>query len=241
MDNKSHEKLPKVISTFIGFDALVGILSSVTACVLVAVILHESGGWSSRNENWTEGYQNWHPLLMSLAFLILMSPAVLAFEMLPFRRHINKSIHGLLNILSLCAAICGFSIIIDSQNIGEFGHFHSVHSLSGLATLCIFSINAIMAIILYVFKIGGSLRSILKPIHKRLGIWTLICGYSTMVAGMQEYASFGISGDADMCAHAFPIMAYLGLGGIIFNVCKFIDKNDPTEKPLLGEHYIVND
>jgi len=25
MDNKSHEKLPKVISTLIGFDALVGI------------------------------------------------------------------------------------------------------------------------------------------------------------------------------------------------------------------------
>ena len=79
---------------------------------------------------------------MSTAFLLLMTPAVVAFEIYPMARSTNKNLHGLFMGLALISAFAGLAIILDCHNnLTDAGSFKTLHGTVGLFTLIILGIN----------------------------------------------------------------------------------------------------
>eukprot|EP00483_Globobulimina_turgida_P001963 UN01965 len=172
-----------------GFGGM-GILLSLTTMILIFIwILSTDGGSLGLRENTvTTDYFNWHPFLMSIAFLFFMTPATSAFEVLsPFSRNRNKTIHGILQSLAIICIVIGYIIIYDCHIIlSDHGLATSMHSIAGYITISLCGCTFLMGLYLYVMKFGGSLRGELKPFHKRLGLMSLFMGYTTMLMGMTE-------------------------------------------------------
>ena len=221
---------------------------SLAAWVICVVWLfnEDMGGLGSRSNVVTKEYFNWHPFLMSTAFLLFMTPAVVSFEMYPFSRHTNKNIHSILMTGAIISSFGGLAIILDCHNnLTNTGSFLTLHGCVGLFTLIILGINYIGAFVMYVIKLGGSLRGTLKPLHKRLGLLTILMGLTTIAIGVQEKADKGgLTGDALKMTYAIGILVYATIGGTVFTIAKFSDKADvsstKTTKTLNTLGTVVN-
>jgi len=209
-----------------------GLGSSLLTFVLIVIWLMDDklGGLGARSSyKVAVEYFNWHPFLMSLAFLVFMTPAVLSFEVFTFARHTNKSIHGLANTLAFCAAIAGFAIILDCHNDypTSTGSFHTVHGCIGLTTLTLLTINYIAGFVLYGLQWGGSYRATLKPLHKRLGMSCIVLGLANISIGvMEQEKGKNLKGSIHQLTNAIGVMCALTLIALIFSVVKFVDKKD---------------
>lgn len=191
------------------------------------------GGLGMRSSNGvTAQYFNWHPLLMSMAFLIFMTPAILSFEIFPYPRHANKLLHAFVNTLALLAAFAGFGIILDCHNnLSSTGSFHTVHGCVGLVVLSLLAINYFLAFVLYGLQCGGSLRTKLKPLHKRLGFCVITLGFANITLGIfEQELKKQLKGPTHQFTHAIAIACIVTLIGVIFTVVKFIDKKDVDPK-----------
>ena len=74
----------------------------------------DGGGLGIRTNVVTTDYFNWHPVLMGVAFLGLMTPATSAFEVYsPFSRGANKNIHASLQTIAIIVIAVGYIIIWD--------------------------------------------------------------------------------------------------------------------------------
>lgn len=124
-------------------------ISAILACVIAWILIivwietEQMGGLTARDSSGvTKGYFNWHPLLMSTAFLLFMAPAIVAFEVYPMARSTNKNMHGILMGVSFMAAIAGLAIILDCHNtLSDTGSFKTLHGCVGLFTLIILVLN----------------------------------------------------------------------------------------------------
>jgi len=208
-------------------------------CIIIWLNLSQLGsGFGTRQSSGvTIQYFNWHPLLMSMAFLIFMTPAVLSFEIFPYPRHANKLLHGFCNTLALLSAFAGFAIILDCHNnLSSVGSFHSVHGCVGLVVLSIFAINYLLAFVLYALQWGGTLRAKLKPLHKRLGFCVITLGFMNMTLGIfEQELKRNLKGPTHQFTHAIAIACVVTLIAVIFTLVKFIDKKDldPKYTPIV--------
>jgi len=211
----------------------VGIALSLLSMILIIVWLasEEGGGLGQREDSVTAAYFNWHPLLMSLAFLALMTPATSAFEVYaPFHRNVNKNIHATMQTLAVVLVICGYAIIYDCHvGLGDAGLANSMHSVAGYLTMSFVALNYSMALVLYVLKWGGSWRGTLKPLHKRLGILSLLMGYATILMGMTEKAN-GSEGATLVLTQVVVGLIVLTTLSVTFSIVKFVDKKGAEHK-----------
>jgi len=202
--------------------------------IVIWLNLDQIGGLGPRpSSGVTAEYFNWHPFMMSLGFLVCMTPAVTSFEILPFSRHTNKTIHGILNVLAVLAAGGGFYIILDCHNnLSNNGSFHTVHGCIGLTTLITCALNFFLGFFLYVVQIGGSLRATLKPFHKRLGFATVIIGLANIALGlMEQELKKGVTGPTHQLTNAIGVAIAITILSVIFTVAKFVDKKDVEDHP----------
>jgi len=210
-----------------------GILLSLLSMVLIIVWLtsEDGGGLGAREDSVTAAYFNWHPLLMSLAFLALMTPASSAFEVYaPFQRNVNKNIHAALQTLAVVCVICGYAIIYDCHmGLGDAGLANSMHSIAGYMTMAFVGLNYAMAFVLYVLKMGGSWRGTLKPLHKRLGLLSLLMGYGTILMGMTEKANGSVGGTLVLTQVTVGLIVLTTLS-VTFSIAKFVDKKEAVHK-----------
>ena len=210
------------------------LVMSVASWIVTVVWLFngQMGGLGARSNVVTKEYFNWHPFLMATAFLLFMAPAVVSFEMYPLARHTNKNIHSVLMGGALVAAFAGLAIILDCHNnLTDTGSFLTLHGSVGLFTLIILALNYIGGFVMYVLKLGGTLRGSLKPLHKRLGLLTILMGMATISVGVQEKADKGgLYGGALEMTYAIGILVYATIGGVVFTVAKFSDKADGPAK-----------
>ena len=216
---KVHPVVPAIIGRItIGF-------SVITFLLFVTWISSENaGGLSMRHGKISPGYFNWHPLMMSATFLLFMGPAVLAFEVYPFSRALNKKIHGWMNTFAAITITVGLIIIIDCHiNLTNKGLLNTVHSICGFMTFSMLSITYLGGVILYGLGFGSNtLKGAFKPYHKRLGTFTLFCGYATMLMGLAEK----ISDKKMQLGQTIAGFIFLVMIGAVFTVTKFVDKSD---------------
>jgi len=203
---------------------------SLITFILIVIWLNMDplDGLGARESSVTVEYFNWHPFLMSIAFLLLMLPGVLAFEVFPFLRNTNKSIHALCNMLALLTAYAAFAIILDCHNfLGSSGSFHTVHGCVGLVVLILLTLNFLAGFILYGLQIGGTYRATLKPLHKRFGLCVMILGLMNIALGVfEQELNKSLTGSIHQLSNAIGVMIAITIISVIFTVTKFMDKKD---------------
>ena len=81
---------------------------------------------------------NLHPLLMSVAFTLLVPESILLLRFAGFKRNLSKPAHASLHALALLLAILGFAAGFKSKQDRDLTHFHSLHSWVGISLMVLF-------------------------------------------------------------------------------------------------------
>eukprot|EP00116_Pleurobrachia_bachei_P010765 sb/3471027/ len=109
----------------------------VSALLTLALVIYwieqYAGGmkWEYKNKS----KFNYHPLLMIIAFVIVMGHSVITFRILPLAHRTKKYIHGTLNLVAAIFATVGLVAVIQFHNEFNIPNFYSLHSWLGLVTL----------------------------------------------------------------------------------------------------------
>jgi len=237
---RNPEKLEKGWSTAYTFGCGgTGIFISLLALVLVIVWLcsEDGGGIDVRESSGvTAGYFNWHPLMMCVAFLGLMTPASSAFEVLSVisPRPINKNVYAILQTMAIISITAGYCVIWDCHTVlSDTGLANSSHSIVGYITIALVGVTYLMGFVLYVLKWGGSLRGTLKPLHKRLGYVSWMMGFVALLMGLSEKAS-GATGATQVLTQVIVGLVVFTAVFVSFAIVKFEDKKegDVKYKPI---------
>ncbi|KAL4452375.1 hypothetical protein ABPG75_008037 [Micractinium tetrahymenae] len=140
---------------------------------------------------------NWHPLLLTLAFPVLMAEAVLAYKapLVEQRdRTATKMYHFALHTAALVCTILGVIAAFVSHTAkrpAPIPNLYSAHSWLGLAVLSLLALQYAAGAFSYLWpKLSLANRQALGPLHRFLGKAVFTAGIATMAAGIQEKATF---------------------------------------------------
>jgi len=151
---------------------------------------------------------NWHPVLMTLAFAVFMSEALLAYASpllsswsRPARKRVHYLCHGAAGV---CAAF-GLVAVFQSHNLKlptPMANLYSAHSYLGLMAVCLFAAQFGFGLVAYLYpQLSLQYRQALGPVHRfgGMAVWGL--GLAAMATGFVEKTTFlqmgmKIGGDA---------------------------------------------
>jgi cytochrome b-561 len=154
---------------------------------------------------------NWHPVLMSLAFLLCAGEALLAYRSarpLPLvvvaaqsaasaprpSRPERKAAHAALHGAALLLAILGSTAAWRSHSLADppIPHMYSPHSWLGATAMTLFITQASLGVFCYVFPGLQPLerRALFSPWHRLLGLCAFFAAVVAIATGLQEKATF---------------------------------------------------
>lgn len=113
---------------------------------------------------------SWHPALMTIAFCLLMSQAIVIFSpessLLPGSERKDKvQLHWILNLTSTLAAAAGFGVIYLNKEMVGKKHFTTWHGRLGLATMVGVLVSGLGGL---AAKYSPLLRNYVRPINVKL-------------------------------------------------------------------------
>lgn len=133
---------------------------------------------------------NYHPLLMVLAFPILMGEALLSFRQppAPLQRPARKSMHWILHTGAIVAMLVGVLAAYKSHSLKRptpIPNLYSVHSYLGIMTV-VAACGQYVAGFVAFLKPSLSLpkRRALMPLHQLLGRVVFVLGLCTAAVGV---------------------------------------------------------
>lgn len=124
---------------------------------------------------------SWHPLFMSLGFLIFMSEGILgalSFRALDNQARVAAIIgHALMQVRAMVLVLLGFAVIFQNKRVHNKHHFMSTHSKWGLAALILTLLSPALGVLSFkrlgLFQmLPDTLQPHVKLFHRRLGIVT---------------------------------------------------------------------
>lgn len=170
------------------------------------------------NTNDTGQLFNWHPALMTLAFPIIMSEALLAYRSVytkNLQRVQQKTFHVVMHTVALSLAVLGVVAAWKSHSLKRppTPNLDSIHSWLGLSTLGLAACQVLLGVAVYVFPHASSeARASFYQYHAALGGSVFVLAITTMLAGIQEKSSFMILlGKVGVYDPAIRVAAVLGL------------------------------
>lgn len=150
-------------------------------------------------ENVTSGIFNWHPILMTLAFVGAMAEAILTYSspLIPIageNRLLKKYVHGSLHLGAVVLTVLGIVAAIQSHTLKKpvaMPNFYSTHSFLGILTCLMMVGQMVLGCMAYLFP-QWSLpeRQAFSPVHKFFGGATFCVGMATIMVGIQEKTTF---------------------------------------------------
>lgn len=147
--------------------------------------------------NDTNGIFNWHPILMTLGFVIFMTEAVLAYKApwsTSFSRATRKLIHWVLHSCAALSICFGLLAVFNSHNLKlpvPMPNLYSAHSYLGIFTVALAAFQFLLGLAAYLWpKFSLSTRVALGPVHRFLGMSTWALGMATIATGVQEKTTF---------------------------------------------------
>lgn len=119
-------------------------------------------------------YFNWHPLLMTLGFVLCYMEGSLAYRVLPFTgtiaaAPINKWIHGTLQGIATACGIAGTVCIFKYHTATDGYTLYSLHSWVGLITVILFAFQFVMGLWFFALQKNGAIRGYFIATHRWLG------------------------------------------------------------------------
>eukprot|EP00775_Hariotina_reticulata_P005615 gene5615-5853_t len=169
-------------------------IAGLLALVLVGVWVHSYLGGLALS---SPGILfNWHPILMTLGFAVLMTEAVLAYKspwQRTFSRPQRKQVHWIFHSAALVCAVLGFIAAWKSHTLADppIPNFYSPHSFLGAAALLLLLGQFVYGFSAYLWPtIALDRRAALGPVHRFWGLATWGTGMAAAALGCQEKATF---------------------------------------------------
>lgn len=152
---------------------------------------------SETGENGTSGIFNWHPLLMTFAFVGCMAEAIMAYSnpiiAINDRRQ-KKIVHALLHSGALFLAFLGVVAAIKSHTLKKpnpMPNFYSTHSYLGILTFLMFGGQMMVGTAAFLFPQWSlSDRQAFAPVHKCIGAATFVIGMMTVMVRSDTDTSY---------------------------------------------------
>eukprot|EP00210_Caulerpa_lentillifera_P005646 g5399.t1 len=147
--------------------------------------------------NDTGGLFNWHPLMMTFAFPVFMTEALLVHSSFPtniLSRFIRKLIHATYHGLTMLFVALGLIAVFRSHSEKEpkaLDDLYSPHSYLGITTMVLLVLQVLGGSILYIFPIfSETVKKQCKDYHTFTGLAVYFCAFATMLMGIQEKFGF---------------------------------------------------
>lgn len=153
-------------------------------------------GFAAPDGSNTDQLFNWHPILMTFAFAVLMTEAVLAYRapwQSQFSRPLKKQVHWILHSSALVLGFFGFLAAYKSHTlkIPPIANFYSPHSFIGSAALLLFLGQYVIGFVSYLYpQTAIEKRVALGPFHRFYGLAVYCTGMAAAAIGLQEKATF---------------------------------------------------
>lgn len=135
---------------------------------------------------------SWHPFLMTLAFSLFMTEAILLFSPhgSPIKKLAHKTkgrIHWVLQSLCVSCAMLGLAAISYNKHVNGKPHFTSWHGLLGLVTVCVVALQSLAAVpLIYHSLVKGWSLAKLKRYHAASGLVTYLLGGASLLLGLSS-------------------------------------------------------
>jgi hypothetical protein len=170
-------------------------------CVAVTALVVT---WMSQYHGFSWAYGDarvfsWHPTLMTLALLVCLPQAAIAFRWITWLpRSQRKTVHGALLTAGLALASVGLVAVVrfhDEKQPMRIKNMYSLHSIVGLLTFCLLIVQWLGG--LYAFwwpQVVGESRALFRAAHARVGL-VLALGLvlASVLTGVAEKTAFTAS------------------------------------------------
>ncbi|XP_025195545.1 cytochrome b561-like [Melanaphis sacchari] len=153
---------------------------------------------------------NWHPLLMTIAFIYLFANAILHYRTFPNNKKQNLKnqhafIHGCIIILIVIASFAAF--VSHQYAVPKIPHLYSLHSWLGVITIVMFLSQFISGLWCFLYPgVAAQHRETLAPYHVFFGISIFTLAVATSVLGFTEKIIFALDDKYKL----LPLDAVLG-------------------------------
>jgi cytochrome b-561 len=128
---------------------------------------------------------NFHPLLQTVAFVLLIPESILLIRFSGFPRATAKPSHASLHALAVITAILGSTAVIVYKHRKDAAHFHTLHSWLGLTTMVLLLGQWAMGAHIFYWA-SGWFRSKMGPVHIHLGHLIVFTAAGALLTGMTE-------------------------------------------------------
>ena len=165
--------------------------------------------WFEREANGVVSF-NYHPVCMTLAFVVLMPEAIVVYADGEDGRgitHVNaKRIHTVVHCVSTLFLLMGLMAIFANHKGHNIPPMYSAHSWMGLLTTILVGLQALVGFGVYFFKPVVSslasadatnqtlsvseLRKNIMPYHRFFGCAAFVLGLNTCISGFVEKQAF---------------------------------------------------
>eukprot|EP00890_Picochlorum_soloecismus_P004081 jgi/Picsp_1/4674/NSC_02043-R1_cytochrome b561 len=141
---------------------------------------------------------NWHPILMTLAYVGCMAEAILSYSTPLLKRlsdrRVCKAVHAGLHVLATILAVVGITAAYKSHTLKKpvpMPNFYSTHSFLGVLSMCMVLGQIALGTLAFLYPQWPlSDRQAFSPLHKFFGAATFMLGTVTVMVGVQEKTTF---------------------------------------------------
>ncbi|XP_003747797.1 cytochrome b561 [Galendromus occidentalis] len=172
------------------------LVSQVLGALIVILVViwggQYNGGYTGPSEPKT--WFNWHPVLMTLGFIIIQGDSILVYRVLRNEAKPRlKSIHALMHFATLILVSVGCKIAFDSHNLRSppIPNLYSLHSWVGMGVIVAFGLQFLTGLACFLYPgVRKSLRSRFMPIHVFDGTMLFILSICAALMGISEKLVF---------------------------------------------------
>lgn len=161
----------------------------ITPIAMAFYVLYYPNPQLKANNNF---HYQWHPILMTTAFVLFMGEAILSFRVLGRTHDAEKYIHFGLHTLAIATAFTGFTFIYKFHHEQEspMDDFYNIHGTIGLGALILYAVQYILGALSFLIPKPGGLpvryRAMIMPYHKWLGLVIFFFTFAALLTGIMD-------------------------------------------------------
>ncbi|GAV57241.1 Cytochrom_B561 domain-containing protein [Cephalotus follicularis] len=166
-------------------------LFGILAIILMLVwLLHFRGGIEYDSDSSNRVF-NVHPFLMFCGFIFLSGEAIMAYKTVRATRNVQKYVHMILNLCSICLGIVGICAVFKFHDMVNVEDVYSLHSWIGISTFCMFGLQWLFGLVTFMFpKASPNARAMMLPWHVCGGRAIFFMAICAALTGLMEKATF---------------------------------------------------
>lgn len=182
---------------------------------------------------------NWHPVLMTAAFGVLLPEALLAFRSSSgLGRPLRKSMHGAMHTVAVVLAVLALVAVLRFHKEIAAPDLYSAHSYVGVAALVLLGLQYAAGVSFYALQLPSpAVRAALMPTHRALGKITYFSGVAALASGLMQKQSFlRVPGEpyspVTVFANVLALLFLLTAGTVVFGLEPTATQREATSEGL---------